>query len=222
MLGQTFELSDLASVAVLAFIEIVLSSDNAIVLGLLAHALEEKKRIKALYIGLGSAFFLRAGALVLVSYILRFQWLQLVGAAYLLYLCIYHFAKKPRDPTLPPIHRSFWMTVLLIELFDLAFAIDSIIAGIVFIQPDHPISTFPPKLWIVYVGGMLGLVGIRYAADLFSKLLTSFPKLETSAYLMVGWIGLKLSLSSFVDIPGFHFAFWIGLFALFLLGLRRK
>ena len=81
MFGQTFEYSDLARLGALAFIEMLLSADNAVVLGLLAHALPEKLRKKALFIGLASAFFLRAAALLAISFLIRYRWLQLIGAA---------------------------------------------------------------------------------------------------------------------------------------------
>ena len=71
MLGQTFDLIDIARVIALGFIEILLSADNAIVLGVLSRALPEIQRRKALYIGVISAFFLRAGAIFLVSFILK-------------------------------------------------------------------------------------------------------------------------------------------------------
>ncbi len=223
MFGQTFEYSDLARLGALAFIEMLLSADNAVVLGLLAHALPEKLRKKALFIGLASAFFLRAAALLAISFLIRYRWLQLIGAAYLIYIAIHHFLKRRSKTILPPSAIGFWKTVLLIELFDVAFAIDSIIAGLVFIASTPSIgAAIHPKLWIVYTGGMIGLIGVRYAADLFSSLLTKFPRLESSAYLMVAWIGAKLALTASVPIPGLEPVFWAGLILLFAQGLFRR
>jgi YkoY family integral membrane protein len=215
---QVFEPSDLIKVATLAFIELLLSADNALVLGTLVRSLPERLRKRALFIGVVSAFVLRGMALLGVSYLIRFRWLQLLGALYLVYVAARHFIKQ-RGPT-KPIQASshFWITVLKIELFDLAFAIDSIIAGIVFIASVPHDEGIHPKLWIVYVGGMLGLLGIRYAAGLFSTLLIRFPRLETSAYLMIGWIGLKLGVQSIFNIQGISPFFWGGLAALFAMG----
>jgi YkoY family integral membrane protein len=217
MFGQTFDLTDIPRVGALALLEIFLSADNAIVLGVLAHALPEKLRVKALYIGLISAFFLRAGALLIVSFLLRYPWLQLLGGAYLIFLSVQQLLKKRKQPEFPS-PTSFWKTVLLIELFDLAFAVDSIVAGVAFIASKEPSPNyFHPKLWIVYVGGMIGLGGIRYAADLFSRLMLRFPRLELSAYLLVGWIGLKLLIvSQQPDLPLLEPIFWIGFLLLLL------
>lgn len=90
---------------------------------------------------------------------------------------------------------KFWPTVFTIEMTDLAFAVDSILAAIALVgspPPDHPKGALHPKLWVVYAGGMLGVILMRYAAAVFIKLLEKFPRFELSAYLLVIVIGLKL------------------------------
>jgi YkoY family integral membrane protein len=220
-LGQTFSISDIPTLFFLAFLEIILSADNAIVLGILSHRLPLSFRRKALWIGVVSAFFFRAGALFALSWLLEAIWLQFLGGLYLLYLAAHHFITQ-KKVKLPKDTFSFWKTVLLIELFDLAFAIDSILAAVAFI--GAPVEgTLPSKLWIVYFGGMLGLIAIRYAAELFSTLIEKFPRLNTSAYLMIGWIGIKLLIVR--SIPQFEPLFWTALILLFLSGwipLKKK
>jgi YkoY family integral membrane protein len=90
---------------------------------------------------------------------------------------------------------SFWPTVLIIELTDIAFAVDSILAALAFVgspPPGHPPEAFHPKLWLVIFGGLIGVALMRVAASMFIKLLEKFPRFETSAYLLVIVIGLKL------------------------------
>jgi YkoY family integral membrane protein len=90
---------------------------------------------------------------------------------------------------------SFWPTVLIIELTDIAFAVDSILAALAFVgsPPEgHPVEAFHPKLWLVIFGGLIGVALMRVAASMFIKLLEKFPRFETSAYLLVIVIGLKL------------------------------
>ncbi len=90
---------------------------------------------------------------------------------------------------------SFWPTVFIIELTDIAFAVDSILAAIAMVgsaPPGTPPGAFHPKLWVVILGGLLGLVLMRFAARIFIVLLEKFPRFEVSAYLLVIVIGLKL------------------------------
>lgn len=88
---------------------------------------------------------------------------------------------------------GFWSTVGVIELTDIAFAIDSILAAIALVgsaPAEHEGSH--PKLWVVVTGGFLGVVLMRFAAVVFIKLLDRFPRFEVSAYLLVIVIGMKL------------------------------
>ncbi len=91
--------------------------------------------------------------------------------------------------------RSFWVTVAVIELTDIAFAVDSILAAIALVgapPADHPTNALHPKLWVVVTGGLLGILLMRVAAAMFIRLLEKFPRFELSAYLLVIVIGLKL------------------------------
>lgn len=81
---------------------------------------------------------------------------------------------------------SFWATVVVIELTDVAFAVDSILAAMALAGSRQE------KLWVVIAGGILGVVLMRFAAAIFIKLLDRFPRFEESAYLLVIVIGLKL------------------------------
>lgn len=207
---MVFEVSDIFRVLTLALLELLLSADNALVMAILSRTLPERQRGKALYIGVLSAFILRLAAIIGLAYLIQFFWIQLLGGLYLIYLSISHLMKK--QVPIAPTAKTFWKVVCLIEIFDLVFAIDSIVAGIAFITPD-----IPSKLWIVYVGGMIGLLGTRTAARYFTTLIGRFPRLESQAFLIVGWIGLKLALTTLgIAFPAI--LFWGVMILLFIFG----
>jgi YkoY family integral membrane protein len=90
---------------------------------------------------------------------------------------------------------GFWPTVLVIELTDIAFAVDSILAAIALVgspPPGTPPGAVHPKLWVVITGGLIGVILMRFAAAIFIRLLDKFPRFEVSAYLLVIVIGVKL------------------------------
>ena len=134
--------------------------------------------------------------------------------------------------------KSFWMAVAVIELTDIAFAVDSIVAAIGFIgapPADHPPDAPNPKLWVVITGGLLGLMLMRVAATMFIRLLDKFPRFEMSAYLLVIVIGIKLLLDwgfNSVDHPhvlDFHsytrpefWIFWISMLVCLGIGFLPK
>ncbi len=224
MFHQSFDISDIPRALALAFLEIVLSADNAIVLGLLVYTLPAILRKKALYIGLASAFVLRGIALFFATFILQSHWLEALGGAYLIFLGMRHLLRKKKEQPSTFSTHSFWKTVVLIELFDLIFAIDSIVAGVAFIAGNQPsTATVHPKLWVIYMGGMLGVIGMRYAADLFSILIGRFPNLEKSAHLLIVWIGIELCIMTFIPhIPAIEIFFWIVFTAILFGGFWKK
>jgi YkoY family integral membrane protein len=199
--GQTYSPADLGVVALLVLLEGLLSIDNALVLALLARRVSKHQQAKALTYGLGGAFVFRFIAIGSAAYLLHWRIVKLIGGAYLLWISLQHFFLKKPEP-LPslddatPVNRNapgFWTTVGLIEVTDIAFAIDSILAAIALVGSAPPGHVGPhPKLWVVITGGMIGVMLMRVAAAMFIKLLERFPRFETSAYLLVLVIGLKL------------------------------
>ncbi|HUP81004.1 MAG TPA: hypothetical protein VM260_20820, partial [Pirellula sp.] len=99
----------------------------------------------------------------------------------------------------------FWKTVLVIELTDIAFAVDSILAAMALAGSQSN------KLWVVVTGGVLGLILMRFAAIWFVKLLEKYPRFEVSAYLLVTVIGVKLLADwAFNSNWSFHEHNWVG------------
>src|SRR5688572_21467851 len=74
------------------------------------------------------------------------------------------------DQALVRKHAGFWSTVMVIELTDIAFAVDSILAAVAMV-PSVPKDQTNPKLWVIVAGGMLGVILMRFAAVIFIKLL---------------------------------------------------
>ena len=214
---MSFSLNDAAIIGLLAFLEGVLSIDNALVLALLAAPLPAAQRKKALSYGLIGAIVFRLITVNIASSLIHMTWVKFVGGGYLLWLAIQHlWFKKANDPTKPVQHRSFWMTVVLIELTDIAFAVDSILAAV----------ALTPKIWLVFTGGVIGIIMMRFAATLFLGLLKRFPGFENAAYLLILVIGTKLFLEGLnehlhIQSLDFHHAsspaFWV-FWALMLLG----
>lgn len=209
MFGQTFEFHDLAIVGFLIILEGVLSVDNALVLGVLASQLPKSLQKRALTYGLAGAFVFRFIAIAVAAYLLEWNFAKLLGGVYLIYIAVKHFFFESDENSAEAaatansnelaassgggLNWHFWRTVVVIELTDIAFAVDSILAAIG-VLPKNTGEGRHPKLWIVLVGGMLGVVMMRFAAILFIKLLEKFPRFNHAAYLLVVLIGTKLVL----------------------------
>lgn len=186
MIPQSFEFADLGVVAFLVLLEALLSADNALVLAIMVRHLPGPLQKKALLYGLGGAFVFRFVAIVLASQIISLWWLQAIGAVYLLALPVRHFYNHAQPKEVRAIGAGFWRTVIAVELADIAFAIDSVLAGVAMVRD-------PEKIWVVYVGAIIGVVLLRFAAGFFIGLLERYPVLDHVAYVLVGWVGIKLA-----------------------------
>ena len=190
--------SDLFIVATLVVLEGLLSADNALVLALLVRHLPEDQQKKALLYGLIGAFTLRGIGIFLAKFIMNLWPVCAIGSVYLLGLAVRHFVtshKSSNEENTVDVGKKkagFWHTVILVELTDIVFAVDSILVAVALVNN-------PSKIWIVYTGGFLGIVLLRLAASFFISLIKKYPTLDHMAYGLVGWAGVKLA-STTVDI----------------------
>ena len=217
---------DFAIIGFLIFLEGILSIDNALVLAMMAKPLPKAQQRKALTYGLIGAVVFRLMATLGATWLIKLNWVKFVGGGYLLFIALKHFYEQfkkrnqsEHEQNKPPV-RSFWRTVIMIELVDIAFAVDSILAAV----------SLTNKVWIVFTGGFLGVVMMRFAAKIFISLFTRFANLETTAYLLVATIGIKVVIEG-LHLPGvdFHSAsapsfwiFWATMLAFISFGLIPK
>jgi YkoY family integral membrane protein len=209
-------LSDVPLVAwyigVLVFLEGLLSADNALVLAVMVRHLPKKERRRVLRWGIWGALGFRFIAVLMSSVLLKVWIFKVVGGIYLLYLAVSHFLwRREGDAQQHAVQngtevqqsaalsRSFWKTVTSITMADIAFSIDSILAAVAMADsfPNRFGSNW--KLFIVYVGGVLGIITMRFVVGYFVILLERFPGLSEGAYALVAWIGVKLLVSGIHD-----------------------
>ncbi|GGJ82882.1 membrane protein [Lentibacillus kapialis] len=195
---------------VLVGLEGLLAADNALVLAIMVKHLPPKKRKKALFYGLAGAFVLRFGSLFIISFLVDVWQVQALGALYLLGISgknLYEKFSNKKDSgkekekaKAEKIGSGFWMTVVKVEFADLAFAVDSILAAVALAValPETPWpeigSLDGAQFAVVFAGGMIGLIIMRFAANIFVELLNKRPGLEIAAFVIVGWVGVKLAL----------------------------
>jgi tellurite resistance protein TerC len=218
--------------AQIVFLEGVLSLDNAAVLGAIVlrlppdqpvpwpkalarlgrrlHTVLGMQRTAGLRVGLLGAYLGRGLMLLLASYVIRNPWLQLIGALYLLKLSVGELASHSdtgndsgsQNARLMR-ERSFWGTVLTVELMDLAFSLDNVVV----------VVTLSNELWLVMLGVALGILTMRFAAGIFSGLIEKIPALGPAAYVLVFNIGVEFILTRLgIDLgEGVRFGVNIGL-----------
>lgn len=194
---------------VLIGLEGLLAADNAVVLAVMVRHLDPVRRKKALFYGLLGAFVFRVIAIFLLVWLVQWWWVQALGALYLFYVSITHLIaiRKNKNETAEDLaaekkdkkQSGFWMTVFKVELADIAFAVDSILAAaaIALTLPAVGGDFFGINVGqytVMLIGGLIGVVIMRYFANYFVELLAKRPSLEIAAFVIVGWVGVKLSV----------------------------
>ena len=203
--------SDWLIILSLVLIECLLSVDNAIVLAAQTQKLPTKKeQEKSLFYGLWGAYLFRFLLIGVGTFLIKFWWIKVIGAGYLLYLSINHFWKmahphfdkhhsKKRKRLLP----LFWSVVVSIELMDIVFSVDSILASL----------AISPNPVIVLIGGMIGILCMRGIAEVIIQLMKKIPELEVMAYVLIALIAIKL----FISIPAIDIEIPAAIFGMIVL-----
>jgi YkoY family integral membrane protein len=203
-------LASLGVVANLIIIESLLSVDNAAVLATMVLDLPKDQRPKALRYGLLGAYIFRGVALLFAALLISIWWVKPLGGIYLLWLASRYFFRqiKQRRQLSPHeeleekkrgwlYHKTlgalgpFWATVVMVELMDIAFSIDNVIAA----------NAYSRNIILIWIGVFIGILAMRFVAQSFVKLMERYPFLESCAYTVIALLGLKLTLAG---ISHFH------------------
>jgi YkoY family integral membrane protein len=172
---------------ILTALEAVLSADNAIALAAIVQGLEDPKiQRRALNLGLVAAYILRLVLIMTASWVIQYWQFELLGAAYLLWLVFNYFTseedKKHHHHSLR--FTSLWQAIPFIAVTDLAFSLDSVTTAI----------AVADDTWVILVGGTIGVLTLRFLAELFIRWLDEYTNLEDAGFITVGFVGFRLLL----------------------------
>jgi tellurite resistance protein TerC len=164
------------------------------------HHLLGNQRTAALRVGLLGAYLGRGIMLFLATIIVQNPWLKVIGALYLIRLAFDNLGKsqdEDEDASINPIKvRGFWSVVLTVELADLAFSLDNVVAAV----------SLSDLLWVILLGVAIGILFMRFAAGLFSYAVEREPILKNAAYILVFNIAVELLLE---ELGGIEISDWV-------------
>lgn len=186
----------------LILIESLLSVDNAAVLATMVIDLPKDQRRKALKYGIVGAYIFRGICLLFATLLIQIWWFKPLGGIYLLVLAVKYFisrTKKQEEHEEEVIEKDkswlyrktlgllgpFWATVVLVEIMDLAFSIDNVVAA----------TAYTSNIILVWTGVFIGILAMRFVAQGFVRLMERYPFLEFCAYLVILLLGVKLTLA---------------------------
>src|SRR5581483_5014160 len=170
----------------LVVIEGLLSVDNAMAIAAMPSGLPKYQQTKALRLGIVGAYLMRGLCLGFAAWIAGSLWIKAIGAMYLIYLMVTHIAGEEEEeihgtPVIK-LRKSLVGTVIAIEIMDLSLSLDNVVAAV----------AMDKRLWVVCLGVFIGILALRFLAGYCIRLIEKFPVLKTTAFLLVGFVGVIL------------------------------
>ena len=195
---------------ILVILEAVLSADNAVALAAIAQNLSDPKlQRQALNIGLVGAYVLRIILIITATWVVQFWQFELIGALYLLWLVFDYFRPSEEETETEAHHSlgfsSLWQIVPTIAMTDLAFSLDSVTTAIAVAEDT----------WLIIAGGTIGVITLRFLAELFIRWLQEYIHLEDAGFITVGFVGIRLLLK--VVMPELIIPEWVTIGVIFIL-----
>jgi YjbE family integral membrane protein len=208
-----------SAVFAIIVIDLVLSGDNAVVIGMAARRLSPENRRRAIIWGGAGAVGLRIFFTAIAALLLDVPYLQAAGG--LLLLWIAYRLLKPHDP-----HAS------VSEAGSLGEAIRTIVLADVVMSLDNILAVGGAahgNLWLLLFGLVLSIPILLMGSELVARLLGRFPALVYVGALVLIWTSVQMILEDKLVHNWREFAWWeilavSGLVAALIvpLGIRAK
>lgn len=186
----------LSAVGGILLADIVLSGDNALVIGAAASGLPQQQRRLAILLGGGGAVVLRIVFAFIASFLLSLPWLQAIGGLILLVIAIRLLADRQHTQQSEGQHtheqskqegkQSFLPAMLTILVADVTMSLDNVLAVGALAHGN---------LIALSIGILLSIVLLLVGSSLIATLMHRLPWLLDLAALVLGWTAADMILN---------------------------
>lgn len=155
--------TDVGAFLAVILIDLALSADNAVAVGVAAAVLPPKQRGTAIFWGVIVALALRIAFGLITIDLLRFRGVMIVGGALLLWISFRMFrdlrahhaaidAQEPDDPAVPPRKGAFLRALVAIIVANIALSLDNVLAVAGVARNSPSIMVFGLVLSVLLMG----------------------------------------------------------------------
>ncbi len=175
----------LLDVGQIIFADIILSGDNALVIGMAAAGLPPKLRSRAIFIGMAMAALLRIFFAAIAAYLLQVPGILFFGGLLLVWVCWRFFNELRSHVTEEagevleeagyqgPQRRQLWNALVTITMADVSMSIDNVLAVAAIARDNTTLLVFGLGLAIAFMA---------FFATMIMKVMTRYP--------FISWLGL--------------------------------
>jgi YjbE family integral membrane protein len=197
-----FTATGLAALAEVIAINLVLSGDNAIVIGLAAAGLPPGLRQKAILFGISAATVLRLAFAVVTTYLLGIVGLQFAGGLLLFWVCWKMWTELRQEPETDPHDlagngsrtargKTFFQAASQIVVADVSMSLDNVLA-VAGAAQDHSS--------ILIIGLVISIALMGVAANFVAKLLSRYRWIAYVGLAVIVYVALTMMYHGTVEI----------------------
>ena len=167
----------------IVLVDLLLSGDNALVIGTVAAGLPRRQRLLAILFGGLAAIVLRIGFSLISTVVLNLPWVQTIGGIILLIIAIRLLADRTSEmhethEQQRQMKRSMWMAILTILGADLTMSLDNILAVGAIANGN---------LLLLTVGVLLSVALLLVSSAIISEVVTKLSWLIDVAAFVLAW-----------------------------------
>jgi YjbE family integral membrane protein len=176
---------NLSSVFSIILIDLVLSGDNAVVIGLAAHRLDARRRKLAIIFGGGAAIVLRIALTAVAAMLLGIPGLHLVGGLLLIWIAVKLLKEEEESHDGIKVAGSMREAITTILIADFVMSTDNVlgVAG-----ASHG------DLGLLIFGLVLSMAILMFMGNLVANLVNRFWWLAYAGSAVIAWTGASLVL----------------------------
>jgi YjbE family integral membrane protein len=182
-------LSQAPQFAEILWLNIILSGDNAVVIGLAAAGLPPHLRARAVLFGIVAAAVLRIIFSIFATYLLSLWWVDIVGGLALLYIAwgfwkeLRHKAKDDAGEGREAEQKSLMAALWQIVVADVSMSLDNVLAVAAVARNNVP---------MLVIGLLISIVLMGVLGGALARLLDRYKFIAYIGLALIAWIGLEL------------------------------
>lgn len=167
------------------YIDLILSGDNALVIGTAVSRLEPKTGKRAAAFGVGLAAAMRITFIIIISFLMKILWIRVVGGVLIFYVTYKLFLsiKEVKAHHTARSGKSIFDAIFVIVLADLSLSLDNVLI-IAAIAQDN--------LLVVVIGILFSIAFMFISAQLLATLIRRYPWIIFIACGILLYVGIGL------------------------------
>src|SRR5438105_4098148 len=168
------------SIARIVIIDLVLSGDNAVVIGMAAHRLPLQQRKIAIFIGGGAAIVLRITLTAIAALLLTMSGLQLAGGALLVWIAFKLLKEEEESKEGVKVAASMREAIFTILIADFIMSVDNVLGVAGASNGD---------LTLLLFGLIFSMIILMFMGSLVANLINRFWWLSYVGAAVIAWTG---------------------------------